>query len=57
VIYTIRIAGTTFRPKVFEAGAAYTLVVSDPDSRQMQRLTGLTILTAAGARDSLQVVF
>ncbi len=57
VVYTIRIAGTSFRPKVFEAGAVYTLVVSDPDSGQMQRLTGLTILTAAGAGDSLQVVF
>lgn len=57
VIYTIRIAGTTFQPKVFEAGAVYTLVVSDPDTGQMQRLTGLTILTAAAAGGSLQVVF
>lgn len=54
VIYTIRIAGTTFRPKVFDAGAVYTLVVSEPDTGQTQRLTGVTI---GADGETVEVIF
>jgi len=54
VVYTIRIAGTTFRPKVFDAGGVYTVVVSEPDTGQMQRITGLGV---AAAGESIEVVF
>jgi len=54
VVYTVRIAGTTFRAKVFDADKTYTLVVSEPDSGQTQRLTGLTV---AGANDTVEVIF
>ena len=54
VVYTIRVAGTTFRPKVFDRDAVYTLVVGEPDSGQMQRLSGLVV---AAAGETLEVVF
>jgi hypothetical protein len=54
VIYTIRVAGTTFRPKVFDGDAVYTLVVGEPDRGQIQRLTGLVV---AAAGETLEVVF
>jgi hypothetical protein len=54
VIYTIRIAGAAFRPKVFDAAARYTVIVSEPDSGQMQRITGLSV---AAAGESIEVVF
>jgi phosphodiesterase/alkaline phosphatase D-like protein len=54
VVYTVRIAGSSFRPKVFDAGTRYTVVVGEPDSGQEQRLEGL----AVGAGDEvLQVAF
>jgi len=36
VVYTIRAAGTTFKPKVFELDRLYRMTVSDPDSDQIQ---------------------
>ncbi len=36
VIYTLRINGPTFRPKVFAAGATYTVSVGDPDTDRIQ---------------------
>ena len=55
VIYTIRIAGNEFRPKIFDAGATYTLVVSEPGSGMLRRLTGLR--AAADPSERLEVVF
>ncbi|MEM8952530.1 MAG: twin-arginine translocation pathway signal protein [Verrucomicrobiota bacterium] len=31
VVYTLRINGETFRPKIFDANGAYTIIVSEPD--------------------------
>jgi len=54
VIYTIRAEGTTFRPKVFDASATYTLVVGEPDTGETQRLAGLSI---APEGETVQVIF
>lgn len=40
VVYTLRINGTDFRPKVFSEGA-YTVNVGDQDSGNMKSITGL----------------
>ena len=39
-VYTIRINGTSFSPMVFEEGS-HTVLVGDPDTRQMKRIPGL----------------
>ena len=43
VVYTLRIAGSTFRPKVFAKGT-YTLKVGEPGTRRHKTLTGLASL-------------
>lgn len=43
--YTLRILGTSYRPKVFKAGT-YTIVVSEPDAGRKQTLTGVKSLPA-----------
>jgi len=55
VIYTVRAAGTSFRPKVFDAAATYTVVVSEPDTGQSQTLSGLRL--AADESETVEVVF
>ncbi len=47
IAYTLRIAGTTFSPKVFAAGS-YTLRVGEPDGA-MQTFTGLQSASSADA--------
>ena len=42
-VYTLRIQGQTFRPKVFDAASAYTVVVGEPGTERMQTLTGLKV--------------
>jgi hypothetical protein len=41
IVYTIRIAGQTFQPRVFSLETTYTLLAGDPDSDRMERNTGL----------------
>jgi hypothetical protein len=41
VVYTLRIAGDTFRPKVFAEGV-YTLKVGEPGSKRHKTITGLS---------------
>lgn len=53
IIYTIRIAGTAFRPEVLGADAVYNVPVSEPDTRQTLRPTGPT---AADGASSVEVV-
>ena len=43
VVYTLRIQGHRFRPKVFKPGA-YTIKVGDPDTNQWQTLPGVVAL-------------
>ena len=37
IVYTLRVKGTTFRPKVFRKGT-YTIKVADPDKGQMKTI-------------------
>jgi hypothetical protein len=39
-LYTLRVKGTSFRPKVFKEGV-YTVVVGEQEPERLQRLTGL----------------
>ena len=55
VVYTLRIAGTSFRPKIFDASAIYTVTVGEPGTGQLQRLTGLAISDDPTAK--IEVVF
>ncbi|MBI1903839.1 MAG: alkaline phosphatase D family protein [Planctomycetia bacterium] len=41
IVYTLRIRGTVFRPKVFEAAANYTVRIGDPDRGRMQTIRGI----------------
>jgi hypothetical protein len=43
LVYALRIAGTTYRPKVFKSGA-YTVKVGDPDTGKEQTLTNVQSL-------------
>jgi len=42
LLYTLRIKGDRFRPKVFEAGATYTVVVGEPGTERLQTFSGIT---------------
>ena len=55
VVYTLRIAGTSFQPKVFDAAETYTVAVGEPGTGQLQRLTGLRISDNPAA--TIEVVF
>jgi len=52
VVYTIRIEGTEFRPKVF-AGGAYTLRVGEPSLGRVKEIQGLK---ANGGREAGDIV-
>jgi hypothetical protein len=41
VLYTLRIRGTRYRPRVFRPGGTYTLVVGEPGTDRLRRLTGI----------------
>jgi len=48
-VYTLRIQGQAFRPKVFDAAGSYTVVVGEPGTERMQTLTGLKVTDDEGA--------
>ncbi len=48
VVYTLRIEGKTWRPKVFEPGA-YTIKVGEPGTDEMETLRSVQSITADGA--------
>ncbi len=54
-LYTVRIPGTSWRPKVFHEGT-YTVDVSDPDSEQGTTLTGVES-ESADAGSTVEVAF
>jgi alkaline phosphatase D len=54
-VYTLRINGSFFRPKVFKEGS-YTLIVSDPDRHMAKRITSIMPIDM-DASDTLQVEF
>jgi hypothetical protein len=41
IVYTLRIRGTSFRPKVFEADTTYTLKVGQPSAGEMKVIEGV----------------
>ncbi len=55
VVYTLRINGNTFRPKVFNTGT-YTVHVGDQDNENMQTLSGLSA-NAASDNSEITVSF
>ena len=48
-VYTLRIQGQAFRPKVFDAASTYTVIVGEPGTEQMQTLAGLKVTDEEGA--------
>ena len=54
-VYTIRIQGTTFRPKVFELSTTYSVYIGDPDAGNVKVFSGL--LPAKENDEVLSVVF
>jgi len=49
IVYSLRIKGDTFAPKVFGVGT-YTIKVEDPDARKVKVLKGIKALPGKGAR-------
>ena len=49
IVYTIRIKGTSFRPKVFKDGL-YTIKLSEPDTGQTRTLASVESLAPAEQR-------
>ncbi|MEE2707416.1 MAG: alkaline phosphatase D family protein [Planctomycetota bacterium] len=54
--YTIRVQGTTFRPKIFDAGATYSVSVGQPDTGTNKTVKGVVPLTDNNA-GSLKFTF
>jgi hypothetical protein len=52
VVYTLRIAGRSFRPHVFAPGR-YTVVISEPETGKLRELRGL--VAGAGNESTLQI--
>jgi len=55
IVYTLRIKGSTFSPKVFKSGA-YTIKVGDPDLNNIKVFNGIEALPQKGQR-TLKVKF
>ena len=55
IIYTMRIKGKSFRPKVFKAGK-YTIIVGEPGSRKTKILKGVFALKPDRTQ-TLEVMF
>ena len=49
IVYTLRIKGTSFRPKVFKAGT-YTINVGEPDTGKMKTLKNVQSMTSDKSR-------
>ncbi len=49
VLYTLRIQGARYRPRVFAGGGSYTLIVGEPGTERLERVTGVTPTMAGGA--------
>jgi hypothetical protein len=54
IVYTLRIAGQTWRPHVYAAGT-YTIKVSDPDTRKETVVKGVTAGPAMAATLDVRV--
>ncbi len=56
ILYTLRISGTRFEPKVFAPGD-YSVVISDPDNHLVKRFPGLKPMRNRENAGSLTVTF
>ena len=56
IIYTLRIKGASFSPKVFEGGS-YIIRVGDQEAGNMQEFSGLTPQALSEEADTIEVVF
>ena len=55
IVYTVRVPLSTFRPKIFDPEATYTVVIGEPGTPNMRTLTGMRVATSDGER--VEVVF
>jgi len=55
ILYTLRITGNRFRPKVFSSTGTYTLSVGEPGTDRHQVFTGVQTSDDPGA--TLDVIF
>jgi hypothetical protein len=55
ILYTLRITGNRFRPKVFQSMGPYTISVGEPGTNRHQTFTGVNPSDDPGA--TLDVVF
>ena len=55
IVYTLRIRGTSYQPKVFKAGS-YTVRAGDPDTGRIKTVTGLRS-TASREKPSITLTF
>ena len=55
IVYTVRVPLSTFRPKIFDTEATYTVVIGEPGTPNMRTLTGMRVATSDGER--VEVVF
>ena len=56
IVYTLRIAGDRFRPKIFRRRGAYTVRVGEPETGRFQQRSGLSA-DAAGKSTALTIRF
>jgi hypothetical protein len=49
VLYTLRIRGTRYRPRVFSPGGTYTVVVGEPGTDRLRRIAGVVPTKDDGA--------
>jgi hypothetical protein len=54
-VYTLRVLGNRFRPRVFVASGTYTVVVGEPGTDRLRTITGVTPTGDRAA--ALEVVF
>ena len=55
IIYTVRVPSPTFRPKIFDTEATYTIIIGEPGTPSMRTFTGMRMATRDGER--VEVVF
>ena len=55
IIYTVRVPSSTFRPKIFDTEATYTIIIGEPGTSSMRTFTGMKMATRDG--EKFEVVF
>jgi len=55
IVYTVRVPSSTFRPKIFDTEATYTIIIGEPGTSSMRTFTGMKMATRDG--EKFEVVF